>query len=188
MMCGLVASAGRAAPPPDKPAYPRSYVELNRIGEVLARCDVSAGRHVTGCRILAAEGGKAFSDSVLAWFALPHPPAEATLPTNAGRTRDYFIRFAPDGYRGVVFGPVSWRIPPPVQRRGASNCGLMADCTIMPGGAPRDCRIIGLEPGDPDIATALAWLRDADVHYQNWPDLEGGAHRIVSLSPDTIDK
>lgn len=149
---------------------------------------MSQDLHWSNCRVLAAEGGNAFTTSVLTWFAHTDPPV-GTKPLKAGeRTRDYFIRFVPDGYRGISFGPVTWRAPLPTPHRSVLDRGPVADCAIKPGGLPMDCRIPDLAPGDPDAIADLEWLRDADVHFQIWPDLNGGARRIVSLIPDTDEK
>jgi hypothetical protein len=160
-------------------------MDSNRVGEVMARCDISAGHHLSDCRVLASEGGSAFVTSLLGWLARPDLLAATTLPEDHARTRDYCVQFAPNGYPGITFGPVSSRTPPPVPRKGVSNCGFQADCAIKPGGLPQDCRIIGLEPDDPDAKAALAWLRDAEVRFQDWPDINGGARRIVPLTLDT---
>lgn len=187
-MIGWVAANGMAAETPSKPIYPPSYVELNRIGEVLARCDLSKDFHRSNCHILATEGGNAFAASVLKWFAHANSKVEATPQRVDERTRDYFVRFVPSGYRGVSFGPVSWRTPLPIPHRSVLIRSPTADCAIKPGGLPTDCRIPDLASDDPDAVAELEWLRDANVHFQEWPDLNGGARRIVSLMPDADEK
>jgi hypothetical protein len=169
------------------PTYPNAYVELNRVGEVAARCDVSVDNRLSNCRILAVEGGKKFSDSVMTWLAGPHSPAQKELPKSHGRTRDYYIRFIPYGYRGLTLGPVSWSAPPPEPNSQVLNCGFIADCAIKSGGVPHDCSIVGVPPDDPGAIAALGWLRNADVRYQVWPDINGGGRRLVQLKPDNGD-
>jgi hypothetical protein len=180
--CTMVGLAGARAN--SSPTYPSAYSELNRVGEVAARYDVSVDNHLSNCRVLAEEGGKKFADAVMTWLAGPHSAAERDLPKAHGPTRDYYVTFIPDGYRGLTLGPVSWRASPPEPNSQVLTCGFIADCAVKSDGVPQDCRIVGLPPDDPGAIAALGWLRDADVHYQVWPDIDDGARRLITLTPD----
>jgi TonB family protein len=99
----VVASArgsARAPAAPDmqaldgsQPAYPDSYDDTNRTGEVVVTCFIQLDGRATNCRVVQQSGGPAFASSVLDWLA-----------------RDT-TRFKPLQKHGrAVAGPFTWSV------------------------------------------------------------------------------
>ncbi len=177
------AAAQRTFPYHPFPNVPSGYE--NRFGQVAARCMVLPDRHLARCRVLAVEGGPAYSDAVMNWLTDPRRPPLGPHREEADPAyHTWLITFAGVGIVEPQRTPVAGGAPvAPPGYQPRKRHGTTADCAIYADGAPRDCRIVGVEPSDPLAIATLAWLQSGAVRYQVAPFLSSGTRRLVVTPP-----